>query len=299
MSQKPNFFIVGAPKCGTTSLFEYLVIHPDVYMPLCKEISYFGSDLVYRNHDIDEDDYLSLFKECNNEKAVGEASVWYLYSKKAAEEIKAFNPEAKIIIMIRKPVDMIYSLYHQIRCLGQEPIQDFRQALDAEQHRLKGRNIPFYASSEHLFFYRDAARYSGQIERYYRVFDQSNIHIIVHDDFQRDTSGEYNKVLQFLGVDDAYQPEFKHYNTNKRARSRWIAKFIPNPPRIVVKFVRIFTSLSVRQKIRALIMRYNTTHEQRLPIDPEIKRILILEFKEEVDKLSTLLKRDMSSWNKL
>lgn len=299
MSHKPNFFIVGAPKCGTTSLFEYLLRHPDVYMPPCKEISYFGSDLLFRNHNIDEDDYLSLFEKCKNEKAVGEASVWYLYSKKAAEEIKAFNPEAKIIIMIRKPVDMIYSLYHQIRCLGQEPIGDFRQALDAEQQRLKGKNIPFYASAEHLFFYRDAARYFVQIERYYRFFDQSNIHIIVHDDFHRDAPGEYKKVLQFLGVDEAFQPEFKRYNTNKRARIRWIAKYIPNPPRLLVQFVCFFSSLKVRQKIRSIILERNTVHEQRLPIDPDINRTLILDFKEEVENLSKLLKRDLSSWNKL
>lgn len=299
MSQKPGFFIVGAPKCGTTSLFEYLLKHPDVYMPLHKEINYFGSDLVYRYHDINEDDYLSLFEQCKNEKAVGEASVWYLYSKKAAEEIKAFNPEAKIIIMIRKPVDMIYSLYHQVCCVGEEPIRDFRQALDAEQQRLKGRNIPFYASAEHPFFYRDAARYSGQIERYYRVFDQSNIHIIIYDDFQRDTPGEYKKILQFLGVDEAFQPEFKRYNTNKRARSRWIARFGPNPPRVLVKFISFFSSLKARQKIRDIIMKCNTVNEQRLPIDPDIKRTLTLEFKDEVEILSKLLKMDLSSWNKL
>jgi len=299
MSQKPGFFIVGAPKCGTTSLFEYLLRHPDVYMPLRKEIHYFGSDLVFLNHDVDEDDYLSLFEQCKNEKAVGEASVWYLYSKKAAEEIKGFNPEAKIIIMIRKPVDMIYSLYHQLCCVGEEPIQDFGQALDAEQQRLKGKNIPFYASSEHQFFYRDVARYSGQIERYYRVFDRSNIHIVLYDDFQRDTPGEYKKVLRFLGVDETYQPEFKHYNTNKRMRSRWIAKLGPNPPEVLVKFVCFFSSLNVRQKIRDIILRYNIIHEQRLPIDPDIKKTLTTEFKEEVEKLSELLKMDMSPWNKL
>lgn len=299
MSQKPGFFIVGAPKCGTTSLFEYLLRHPDVYMPPCKEIHYFGSDLVYRHHDINEDDYLSLFEQCKNEKAIGEASVWYLYSKKAAEEIKAFNPEAKIIIMIRKPVDMIYSLYHHSCCVGEEPIRGFKQALDAEQQRLKGRNIPFYAYSEHQFFYRDVARYSGQIEKYYRVFDQSNIHIVLYDNFQRDTPGEYKKVLQFLGVDEAFQPEFKCYNTNKRARSRWIARFGPNPPGVLVQFIRFFSSLKARRKIRDIIMKCNTVHEQRLPIDPDIKRTLTLEFEEEVEKLSKLLKMDLSSWNKL
>src|SRR5687767_1010670 len=103
---KPNFFIVGAPKCGTTSLYEYIRVHPEVFMPDRKEPAFFCSDF-YKPRRMKEEEYLSLFREAGSAKWIGEASTWYLYSDKAREGIKAFCPDARIIIMLRNPVDMM------------------------------------------------------------------------------------------------------------------------------------------------------------------------------------------------
>jgi len=100
---KPNFFIVGAPKCGTTSMTEYLKQHPDIFIPEEKEPHYFGSDLEYPRITKTEAQYLRLFSEAQDERRLGEASVWYLFSQRAAQEIYEFNPLSRIIIMLRTP----------------------------------------------------------------------------------------------------------------------------------------------------------------------------------------------------
>src|SRR5580698_1501830 len=103
---KPNFFIVGAPKSGTTSLYDYLKEHPQVFLPK-KELYYFCYDLTFRTPPISENIYLKYYTDANNQKAVGDASVYYLLSPGAAKKIKDFNPEAKIIVMLRNPIQMV------------------------------------------------------------------------------------------------------------------------------------------------------------------------------------------------
>ena len=133
---KPNFFIVGAPKCGTTALHEYLQHHPDAYLPYYKEPHYFGADLVgsrflqFRNKP--KRKYLKLFRDVRGEARIGESSPWYLASNAAAAEIHRYDPEAKIIIMLRNPIDMMYSMWSQFRYSGNEQIEFFEEALAAE-----------------------------------------------------------------------------------------------------------------------------------------------------------------------
>ena len=111
---KPNLFIVGAPKCGTTFLYHYLKQHPEIYFPDFKEPHFFGSDLIRKNgaYDLSLNNYKSLFN--SDKKIIGEASTFYIFSKNAAKEIYDFNPDAKIIIMLRNLVDLAYSLHSQL-----------------------------------------------------------------------------------------------------------------------------------------------------------------------------------------
>src|SRR5215469_5765625 len=130
-SGKPDFFIVGAPRCGTTAMFRYLSRHPEIYFSDRKEMHVFGSDLrfgpqFYRRS---MDNYLAEFVARNGELRAGEASVWYLFSRTAAAEIKTFNPDASIVIMLREPAQMLHSLYHMFRYDRNEHLPTFEQAL--------------------------------------------------------------------------------------------------------------------------------------------------------------------------
>jgi hypothetical protein len=167
---RPNFFIVGAPRSGTTAMYEYLRQHPDVFMPYRKEPVYFGSDLTKRPPFLDEAGYLKLFGPGKGRSRLGEATVWYLYSETAAAEIKAFDPDARIIIMLRDPVEMIYSLHSHWLFTGNEDIEDFGQALEAEEDRRQGRRLPDDARRPEGLQYRACARYTSHVARYLLTF---------------------------------------------------------------------------------------------------------------------------------
>lgn len=136
--RKPDFFIVGAPRCGTTSRKIYLDKHPEIFMALGREPHFFGTDFYSPSYILDERTYLSLFATANNEKRVGEKSVWYLSSKRATAEIKEFQTSASIIIILQNPVEMIYSFHNLLFNRGFEDLDDFKAALEAEEDRKRG-----------------------------------------------------------------------------------------------------------------------------------------------------------------
>jgi len=139
--KKPNLFVIGAPKCGTTTLASWLGSNPDVYMSKNKEPNYFNTDM-YAPDRYNEDEYLNLFKESNHNRYLGEASTRYLYSKKACSNILSYSPESKFIAIVRNPVDMIYSLHNHLVFLGVEPVKSFRRAWGVNENRTLGDSIP-------------------------------------------------------------------------------------------------------------------------------------------------------------
>ena len=242
-SKKPDFFIVGAPKCGTTAMNNYLAEHPEIFIPNIKEVHFFGRDLdITKGALRDERSYLELFSGATTEKRLGEASVWYLYSKTAAEEIYDFNPDAQIVVMLRNPADMLYSQHSQFLYNGNEDIEDFGEALAAEPERKAGKRIPKSAHLVDGLFYSETVRYAEQIERYFERFGRENVHIILYDDFRADLPGTYRNLLRFLGVQDDFTPEFAVVNPNKRARSALLRNFVQEPPESIKRLSRVFFS---------------------------------------------------------
>lgn len=296
--RQPDFFIVGAPKCGTTAMYEYLKQHPEIFMPRIKELNFWGQDLTFRHGRIKKDEYFSLFHEVRNEKMVGEVCIWSLYSKSAPFEIKEFLPSAKIIIMLRNPVEMIYSMHSQFLFDGHEDIENFRDALEAEEDRKRGLRIPKGCQLVEGLFYREVVKFSEQVKRYFDVFSRDNVHIIIFDDFKADTAGIYKNTLRFLGVDDSFDPEFKVINPNKVVRSKALREFLHDPSPMARKIGKYLIPKSLRQQIIKGLQRINTKHVPRPPMDPELRRQLQEEFKPEVEKLSELLGRDLTYWVK-
>ncbi len=146
MLRGPDFFIVGAPKCGTTAMTDYLGQHPEIGMCAQKETQHFATDLYPRfeirsRHEwLTQDEYMKLFEGAQNRKRLGEASVWYLYSSAAPREINEFSPAADIIVMLRNPLQALPSLHSQFVFMGIEPVEDFERALDLDEERERGRS---------------------------------------------------------------------------------------------------------------------------------------------------------------
>ncbi len=292
-TRQPNFFIVGAPKCGTTSMVEYLRQHLDVFIPF-RELHFFGSD-IFRDKKLTEEDYLDCFSKARNEKRVGEKSTWYLYSKKAASEIKKFSPHAKIIIQIRNPVDMVYSLHSDFLRSGQENIINFEKALEAEEDRRKGLRIPKRTvDSPKLLSYSEIPLYAEQIKRYVEVFGWKQIHIIVFDDLVKDTLNTYREVLRFLDVDDQFTPDLKIYNAAYPRRSMLLQIFMKSF--WAKKIGRTLLPYITRCIIGQTISHWNISNKLKPPMKKHVRKRLQKQFEPEVKRLSKLLNRDLSHW---
>ena len=308
---KPNFFIVGAPKCGTTSLHEYLQRHPDVFMPFFKEPHFFGSDLVgsrFRQFRGKPDRYLKLFRDALGEKRIGESSPWYLASGRAAEEIHGYDPAAKIIIMLRNPIDMMYSMWSQFRYSGNEQIESFEEALAAEADRRARRRIRRAAHCITGLYYREMARFAEQVPRYFDRFGRENVLVIIFDDFRADTPVTFRAVVDFLEVDSNYNITFDVRNPNKEVRLEWLQKLIVGSGFSLMLLKDRLTYLATTHALvpyayrtRAVqgVIAVYTKYERRSPLTTELRQRLASELESEIDALSALLDRDLSHWYQL
>jgi len=291
--RKPDFFIVGAPKCGTTAMYDYLAAHPQIFLPDRKEIHYFGSDLTVTHARIrDEREYLACFIKAGGAKRVGEGSVYYLFSETAAREIHAFNPDARIIISLRNPVQMLYSLHSQLLFSGNEVFTDFAQALAAESDRARGVNIPACAGIKEVLQYRKMGAYAEQVRRYFDTFGHERVLVNIFDDFKRDAAAVYRRTLEFLEVDPDFQVDFAVINPNKQVRSKLLHELVYK-----TKWARSYkVQRLVPEPIRRFARRWNTRFTARPPLDPAIAEELSAYFAPQIDELGELLGRDLSHW---
>lgn len=293
---KPNFFIVGAPKCGTTALYTYLSAHPDVFMPDRKEPHFFGSDLEHLPIDARSlDEYLGLFAPAGDKKRIGEASVYYMISHTAAQEIAAFNPAAHIIIMLREPVDMLHSLYHHLLYSGSETEATFEAALAAEPDRRAGRRLPPTMRRRQSLYYREIVAYTAQVERYFNAFGRDAVHVILFDDLKRDTAAMYRDVLAFLGIDPDFRIDFRRVNESRRIRSRRLHFVYSYVFRRGMDNLRGPAWYLTRKGV-SVLRSLNTAYAPRPPLDPDLRDRLRREFAPEVARLGELLDRDLSHW---
>ena len=296
---RPNFFIVGAPKCGTTALFKYLKTHPDVYLPHAKEPCFFCDDFPGEQIVKTLDDYLKLFDDVDrNYKAIGEASVWYLYSKVAIENLYAFNSAAKLIVMLRSPVEQVYSMHHQCLLEWYETEKDFVKAWNLQKVRKSGKKIPRHCKAAQFLQYRDIASYGGQIERLLSVFPREQVHFILFDDLRANPRQVYLDVLAFLGVEDDGRQVFSAENSSKRHRFHWLAVGLAHQPLWFEKLkARIRRALNIRKiGIRALIEKRLVVTESRRPLPDDFVYELRDGFREDIAKVSELIGRDLKHW---
>ncbi len=295
---KPDFFIVGAAKCGTTAMNDYLGQHPEIFVPEAKEIHFFGQDLDIRTARPRDswESYLARFEGADAYARAGEASVWYIYSQTAAQEIHDFNPDAGIIIMLRDPVEFMYSQHSQAmhNALGDEDILDFAEALAAEEDRVAGRRpVPPQTTFPDGVYYRRIARFTEQVRRFTELFPPEQVHVIVFDDFRADTMGAVRDTYRFLGVDPAFEPETPVVNPNKTYRSWTMRKLQQRIP----SGAKDLLPAALRRRASDAIYALNRTYQPRATMDPDLRATLKAEFAAEVAALGELIGRDLSHWS--
>jgi hypothetical protein len=302
----PNFLIIGAAKSGTTALYEYLKQHPQIFMSWNKEPHFFafeggkprfqgpGDQKLYNHIVIDDvEAYRRLFQGASNETAIGEASANYLYIPRARDRIGHYVPEAKLIAVLRNPVERAYSSFLHMTRDGREPLGEFAQALQAEQERIQNNWGP-------IWHYKRAGFYYAQLRRYYEAFDREQIKVYLYEDLRDNPIGMQKGIYRFLGVDDTFVPDVSaRYNVsgvpkNKQVHAIYTILIKPHPLKSVLK--PLFPSGLRRRLVASTVNAIRNRNLAKPPFPTEVRRQLIRTYREDILRLQELIQRDLSEW---
>jgi hypothetical protein len=275
----PNFFVIGAAKAGTTALWAALDQHPDVYMSPVKEPRFFalgGEDPVHTRPDQrryqEPQEYLALFAGAGGQRAIGEASTFYLTSAMAARRIRRDVPSAKLVVVLRHPIDRAHSHYwHQVRA-GHESAPTFEQALASEPRRVAAGLEPWRA-------YRERGLYHEQLSEYFSRFPREQIRVYLYEDWCASPSELLAGLFAFLDVDPAFAPMLERINASTAVRS--------------VRLHRLALS-SDQHWLRTLDRRYGAVPIP--PVRPETRAALLEGYRDDIEKLQVLIDRDLTHW---
>lgn len=307
----PNFFIVGAAKAGTTSLYEYLSHHPEVYFSNIKEPHFFDTDTI--DHDMEyETDYIDfesalkkklhslrvkdtqhyhqLFNNVTTQKAIGEATVSYLYSKISADSIHETVPEAKIIIILRNPVERAFSHY----------LMDVRSQWTNKPFLNAAIDSLNDAEEDWACQYIRLGLYHEQVKRYFDIFPKSQIKVLLFDNLKTDTNSVIQDIFEFLEIqpDIACIDHNKKYNKAQLPKYTWVNGLFRgiNAMKKVGIFIKIMNMIpeKITKRLKSLLMSSDT-----LPrLSSNDREALLPYFSDDIKKLSTLINRDLSHWLK-
>ncbi|MFB2918690.1 sulfotransferase domain-containing protein [Aerosakkonema funiforme] len=299
----PNLFICGAAKAGTSSLWYILGQHPDIFMPedeLVKEPCYF-SNLVGIT---DEKEYLNIFTKADNQKYIGEASTAYLTDPASPQRLYDFNPNAKIIIMLRNPIQRAYSLYNWMIQDGYEYARTFEEALAKEQQR-RNQKIPNFFEPQYYYnyMYFSSGLYYEQVNRYLELFGH-NVFIGLFEDFIKDPKEFLNQLWQFLEIkpcdnlqEEAKNPSRKVVHTYISFAMRRITKFKDSVSRYLDRNYQI--KLYNTKEGRDFLLKLVTTKQKPNPIKPDTYKRLREKYKDEYEKIESNLKLNLDAWRKI
>jgi hypothetical protein len=290
----PNFLIIGAPRSGTTTIFKSLQRHPQIFLSAVKEPMFFileGEKALFPGPQNpigprEINGYQSLFEGVKREKAVGEASTFYLFSPKAPLRIKKYLPEIKFIAIFRNPMDRAYSHFLQNRLAGTEPIANLEEAMAAEEERIQKGWFLFWC-------YQSIGFYGRQIERYFSLFNPRQFRFFLFEDLIANPAGLFTEIFQFLDVDETVRIKLPmKYNSSGVPRNKIIHDFLTKPNFIKKQLKRIIPEKTQYN----LLTRFMNRNLAKQPLSVEVRRRILATYRDDILKTQDLIHRDLSPW---
>jgi hypothetical protein len=290
----PNFLIIGAAKSGSTALYHHLRQHPDIFMPERKEPRFWGAE--GHVHDWQGPDggmnqsinnmaeYLRLFDGAEGFKAIGEASPT-IGSRTAPQMIHHHIPDVRMIAILRQPADRAFSSYCHMLREGLEPCT-FEQGLAEEAGRRAAKWSP-------LFWYKEMGYYGRELAFWMEHFPREQFRIYIYDDFRENPLAVVRDAFTFLQVDPAFEPELARVNVSGVPRSRVLYDLL-RKDNLIKKLMKPLFPRKIRDRIQASNRRHNVGPKPVL--NPETRRKLTEEFREDILLLQDLAGRDLSTW---
>ena len=294
----PTFLIIGAGKSGTTSLHNYLNQHPQVYMSPVKETNFFemeGTDQesieMIPQSVTKWEEYVKLFEEAGNAKAIGETSPMYLYGKRSPENIRRYLPDVKLVVILREPTSRLYSRYLHLARDGRLPTPHFKDALDRS-------NTVWWTRNDLV----QEGFYHRHLSRYFKIFPKEQIKVFLYEDLQKNAARVMRELFKFIGVDETFVPNMQvRYNLSGKPRNRLInaligadGMMIKSAKAVVPELVKTLKSYPASHSI---VQRIRIMNLDRPAVSAEERRRFYQEiYADEIAKLEKLINRDLSKW---
>ena len=301
MPRPPDFAIVGAPRCGTTALYSYLATHPGITMSSCKEARFFSSDIAAASRAKSWSEYEALWSHAKAGTLRGEATPDYIQSRIAIAALLDSRPDAKLIAMVRNPVEIVGAHHAQLHTDGHEQAADLESAWRSSELYLNGKALPRGGdSSTFTIHYRAYAAIGDQLERFLALAPPDQRIVILYDDFKADTRREYLRVLALLELGDDGRTEFPVENARRELRwaqlprfQKWLGRRLPSLYRGAKEAAN-----AIGLAPGTMIHRANVRTSTRQTLRPEFERELIAAFLPQIEKVERLLGTDLSAWKR-
>lgn len=296
MVDKVNFFIIGAQKAATTSLYNYLGEHPDIFMPEVKENHFFVDERIY-NKGIDH--FHRYYESYAGQKLVGGAYVHMLSSKEAPERVYKYNKDAKFLVMLRNPIDRAYSAYHFAVKNGWESRnKNFFDTFKLQEERLNGN---FTEKTDLSYFY--VGLYATHLSHWFKFFSKDRFLILLDSDFVKDSQKQMKRVFEFLGATDYDKINTNLvYNKSGDVRFKALHHFLRNKEskvrRGIGKMLPFGLKTFYRKKILKSIDKFNKTEKKYKPLTIKERESLFKYFEQDLKELSVITNQNLHElWN--
>jgi hypothetical protein len=316
-SQSRFAFIVGAPRCGTTTLASFLQQHPDVCFSVVKEPHFFtqhelsGLSPEELRRCVEENYLQRFFGHCSGEEKLrAEGSVTYLYAPGRMEPVLKLWPDAKFVIALRDPLAMLPSLHARLLVTGDETIREFPSAWAKIGERALGRSIPRSAIDPRWLRYDEAGKLGENVDRFMAAVGPERCHVVLFDDLSRKPRATYEELCRFLGIESWSGTDFKAQRINKTIRIGWLQRLLKRPPK-PVRTALAGEKFRQREKeigstdgwvlkavfrVRKRLLDWNKVPAKREPLDPRVRQEIIDRLRDDVILLSKVIDRDLSHW---
>lgn len=294
---KPNFLIIGAAKSGTTSLYQYLGQHPSIYLSPIKETNFFATNFVEEEPNFEElnftlkqarkldfpitnlEAYQKLFDEVSpKQTAVGEVSPLYMNSFIAAKKIKSYLPDAKLIVVLRNPIDRAYSGY-QMQLRQTDEDRSFASNLDLDE------------------IYIRTGFYYDQLKRFFDIFDRNKIKVLLFEDLKQNTLTYIQEIFEFLEVDNTFIPDMSmKFNQGGIPKNKSLYDFLlySQTSMTIRKGIKLFIPLQIRRKLGTKLN--DTLLSKSQPLTPEVRETLKTIYLKDILKLEKLINKELQQW---
>ena len=316
-SQSRFAFIVGAPRCGTTTLASFLQQHPDVCFSAVKEPHFFSRDEMAALPEAELEPTVAgeywqrFFGHCAGDPQLyAEGSVTYLYVPERMAPILKLWPDARFVIALRDPLSMLPSLHARLLFTGDETIRDFPTAWAKIGERARGKSVPKQAVDPRWLRYDWAGELGQNVERFLSAVGPERCHIVLFDDLSRDPKGTYERMCRFLRIEPHENTDFAAQRINKSIRIGWLQRLLKRPPKAVrtalagEKFHQRekkvgsaeSPALAAIFRVRKRLLEWNKVPAKREPLDPQVRQEIIERLRDDVILLSHVIDRDLSHW---